>query len=230
MIDLQSIGDEDLRRVLITGVSRGIGKAVAEKFLSEDWLVTGTSTSGQSSWTHQNLIVHRLDMFDPQTIRMLAETVSQSQDHLDVLINNAGICLEPRVGTHMSIDLLRKTLEVNLIGLIDLTERLLPYIKDGGSIMNVSSGAGSLTDFGRPTQPSYKISKVGVNMYTRILASRLKDRGIAVSSVLPGWTRTDMGGGEAQRDATEPAKEIYDLAVSKAESGYAWYQGNRKAW
>jgi NAD(P)-dependent dehydrogenase (short-subunit alcohol dehydrogenase family) len=219
-----------VRRVLITGVSRGIGKAVAEKFLSEGWLVTGTSTSGQSSMVHKNLLVHKLDLFDPHSIRTLAETVGGSGNKVDVLINNAGVCLESRAGTDMSIDLLRKTLEVNLIGLIDLTERLIPCIRDEGSIINVSSGAGSLTDFSRPTQPSYKISKVGLNMYTRILASRLNDRGITVSSISPGWTRTDMGGSEAQREPSEPAEEIYDLAVSKVESGYSWYQGKKRSW
>jgi NAD(P)-dependent dehydrogenase (short-subunit alcohol dehydrogenase family) len=67
-------------------------------------------------------------------------------------------------------------------------------------------------------------------MYTRTLASRLKDRNITVSSFDPGWVKTDMGGKGALREPSEPAEELFELATSKVESGYFWHQGRKKAW
>jgi NAD(P)-dependent dehydrogenase (short-subunit alcohol dehydrogenase family) len=111
-----------------------------------------------------------------------------------------------------------------------LTERLLPYMNDGGHIVNMSSGSASLTQFVGAYVPSYKISKVAVNMYTRTLAARLADRKITLSSFNPGWVRTDMGGPGATRDPSQPARELYELATSDVETGYFWYRCRKMPW
>ncbi len=218
-----------MKKVLITGVSRGIGKATAEKFLEEGWQVLGTSTSGQAPIRNDNLQIFKLDLLDPQSIQNLFEEIDKAGERFDVLINNAGVSID-RGGGFISIETLRKTLEVNLIGLIDLTQRLLPHIIDGGQIINISSGSGSLTEFRGAWAPAYSISKASLNMYTRILAGQLRNRNIMVSSFAPGWVRTDMGGPGAPRDPKEPAREIFDLANSKVESGFFWSQGHKRDW
>jgi NAD(P)-dependent dehydrogenase (short-subunit alcohol dehydrogenase family) len=222
-------GEYKMKNVLITGVSRGIGKALAEKFLKKGWSVIGASTSGASPIDHQALRVHKLDLLETNSIRAFAEKIINAASPIDVLINNAGIAIDSG-NAGISTDALRKTLEVNLIGLIDLTERLLPLIPGGGHIINMSSGLASLTEGSGAFAPAYSISKVGVNMYTRALAGRLAGKGITVSSVDPGWVRTDMGGTGAPRDPSEPAEEIFKLATSKVDTGCFWHRDKKRSW
>ncbi|MBI5123694.1 SDR family NAD(P)-dependent oxidoreductase [Candidatus Roizmanbacteria bacterium] len=218
-----------MKTVVITGVSRGMGKATAEKFLSEGWYVFGTSTRGETAIVHENFEVYAVNMFDSQTISNFAKAVGKSGRKIDVLHNNAGTSLQDDHGA-INVEVLRKTLEVNLIGLIDLTERLLPNIKDCGHIINMVSAGASLVEFSGSYVPCYQISKVGVNMYTRELATRLQERGIIVSSFDPGWVRTDMGGKDAPRDPKDVAEEIYKLAITQVESGFFWHEGKKRSW
>jgi NAD(P)-dependent dehydrogenase (short-subunit alcohol dehydrogenase family) len=204
--------------VLITGVTRGIGKATAEKFSKEGWGVIGTSTSGEKGY--------QLDLAEPSSIESLANELEKAGQVMDVLINNAAVSLKEDLST----DNLRATLEVNLIGLIDLTERLLSRIKDGGHIINISSQAGSLEDFDTHSNPSYKISKTALNMYTKVLAARLENRRIRVSSLDPGWVKTDMGGSSAPRDPKEAAEDLFKLVTSEVESGHFWHKGKKRSW
>ena len=130
---------------------------------------------------------------------------------------------------------LRATLEVNLIGTIEFTEQILPILTSGGHIINISSSAGSLNlpaehDHYPNHYPSYKISKTALNMYTRTLAGRLEDKGIRVSSVHPGWVKTDMGGPDAEMEPAEAAEHIFRLAISQVETGQFWHKGEKFPW
>ncbi len=215
-----------MKRALITGTSRGIGKAAAEKFLSEGWSVIGTSTSGNSPISQGALKMFPLDLLKPVSIAGFADIILGGNERIDVLVNNAGVS----VTGGNQIEVLRKNLEVNLIGLIDLTERLLPAINDGGHIINVSSGLGSLTAAADSYAPAYSISKAALNMYVKKLAVRLSERHIIVSSVDPGWVKTDMGGSGAQRHPSEAADDIYALAIMEPDSGYFWHRGKKRSW
>jgi NAD(P)-dependent dehydrogenase (short-subunit alcohol dehydrogenase family) len=217
-----------MKIALITGISRGIGRAAAELFLRKGWFVTGTSTSGRSSLSTQNLEIYKLNLLEEDSIQVFSRLIRNSGKKIDVIINNAGISLDK--DESINIDTLKKTLQVNLIGLIDLTESLLPVIQNGGHIVNVSSTVGSITAYSTPYAPSYAISKAALNMYTRILAARLRERRITVSSIHPGWVRTDMGGRMAPRDPADAALDIYSLATSGVESGFFWYGGKKTAW
>lgn len=219
-----------MKTALITGASRGIGRAAAEKFLDEGWHVVGTSTSGKSSITHPDFRVCILDLRSPAGIKACADEIRKFGIEIDVLVNNAGIIEDRDRSGIMTGDVLRKTLDVNLIGLVDFTELILPLMNDGGSIVNVSSGAGSLTDFRGAYTPSYQISKAALNMYTRILADRLKSKDICVSSLNPGWVRTDMGGQSAPRKGAEAAEEIFALVTKNLDSGNFWYLGKKRPW
>jgi NAD(P)-dependent dehydrogenase (short-subunit alcohol dehydrogenase family) len=226
------------KTILITGINRGIGKALAQKFLAEGHSVIGTSQTGGIDFAHDNLKAFQLDLAAPESIDALCTILDQTATSIDLIVNNAGVIVDEDE-THVVIDKLRKTLEVNLIGTIDLTEHLLPLIRKGGHIVNISSSAGSLTDSDFDTTshhpfhyPSYKISKVALNMFTRTLAMNLKheQRDITVSSVHPGWVRTDMGGGGAPMLPAEAAEWIYKLAISKPETGCFWFKGEKYPW
>ncbi len=224
-----------MKTVFITGVGKGIGRAVAEKFLAEGWLVVGTTLNGQSDLTHENLKVFQLDLRDGQSIKNLTQAVSGLGSNLDVLINNAGVLLDED-DTRIEVDKLRETLEVNLLGTINLTEQLAGLVKPGGHIINISSSAGSLTlttagESHYPDHyPAYKISKAALNMYTVTLARALKSQGIIVSAVNPGWVKTDMGGAEAELTPAEAADKIFKFAISRPETGHFWYQSESLPW
>lgn len=227
-----------MKTALITGIGRGIGKALAEKFLQEGYFVFGTAQSGSADYSHGNLKIVQLDLTDPSSIQKCVETISTSNTKINIMINNSGT-LEDNDDTHVIIDKLRKTLEVNLIGAIDLTEQMLPHMNQSGHIVNISSQAGSISDVESFTHshaplryPAYKISKAALNMYTRTLALRLKSEGmnVIVSSVHPGWVKTDMGGAEAPVTPEEAARDIYELAISEPETGQFWYKGEKYPW
>ncbi len=215
---------------LITGASRGIGRATAEKFLYEGWHVIGTSTSGTSPIQHKNFKAASLNLLEEKGIQKFADSIVATKNPVNVLVNNAGISVKSDGAKFIAIDALRKTLEVNLIGLIDLTERLLPLIPKGGHVINISSGLASLTEKSDAYAPAYSISKTALNMYTRVLAARLRERGVTVSSFDPGWVRTDMGGSGAPRDPKEPAAEIFHLATSNVATGYFWNGTKKRTW
>jgi len=223
-----------MKNVLITGISRGIGKALAQKFLAEGYFVIGTSTSGKIDFTHENLVAYKLDLSSSKSITECVTEIGKLGKQIDILMNNAGALFDDDE-TVIVIEKLRKTLEVNLIGTIDFTEQILPFVSKGGHIVYTSSSAGSISRTGHDGAhfegyyPAYKISKAALNMYMRTLALRLKDT-ISVSAVHPGWVKTDMGGEDADISPEEAAGYIYDLAISKVESGNFWFKGEKFDW
>lgn len=239
--------NQTMKTILITGISRGIGKALAKKFLDENHIVIGTSLTGIIDFSHDKLTAYRLDLTSSRSVQTCAKSIEKeikkSDTQIDILINNAGALFDEDE-THVIIDKLRQTLEVNLIGTIDFTEHLIPSMNKGGHILNVSSSAGSLggkslteIEFANSSHfpfhyPAYKISKTALNMYTRTLAARFinEKTHIIVSSVHPGWVKTDMGGPEAEMSPEESAEYIYKLAISQPETGQFWFKGEKYPW
>lgn len=218
-----------MKTVFITGIGQGIGKGLALKFLKEGYFVMGTSIVGDIDYFDDNLKVFQLDLYENKSIEKCAESVKSFGKNIDIFINNAGVLLddgEPNI----VIDKLRRTLQVNLIGAIDITQRLLCIIKEGGHIINISSSAGSLTNIHHTNYPAYKISKAALNMFTSYLAFKLGDK-VKVSSIHPGRVRTDMGGGEGDMDVEESAEYIFDTATKiSLETGQFWYKSKKFPW
>lgn len=223
-----------MKNVLITGISKGIGKALAQKFLAEGYFVMGTSTTGEVDYSNENLIVYTLELSSSESIKKCVNLITQSGKKIDILINNAGVLLDEDETTVIT-EKLRQTLEINLIGPIDFTEQVVLFVNKGGHIVNIASSAGSISRVGHHGShfeghyPCYKISKAAVNMYTRTLALRLKNN-ITVSSVHPGWVKTSMGGMEADITPEEAAKNIYDFAISNPETGQFWFNSEKVPW
>jgi len=221
--------------VFITGIGRGIGKVLAQKFLEQGHEVYGTSTSGTTDLENKSLHCFKLDLGSAESIRSCIEEIKETGVTFELLINNAGILLDEEE-TSLISDLLRQTLEVNLIGTSDFTERMVPLMERGGHIVMLSSSAGSIERTGNvasrfPSQyPAYKISKAALNMYMRTLALRLREREITVSSVHPGWARTDMGGEDASFSPEEAAETVYKLATSRPETGQFWNSEGKLPW
>lgn len=210
---------------LVTGANKGIGLEVARQLAESRWRVflTGRSLNSvrqAASLLSSSVIPLVLDVTSSSSIEAAVKTVSQAVDHVDVLINNAGILeKEDDSVIHLPADRLRRMFETNTIGPLLVTQAFLPLLRKSASarIINISSGAGQLTDMGT-WAPAYSISKTALNGVTGQFAAALKDSNIVVNSVCPGWVRTEMGGSEAPRSVAEGADTIVWLATTAPRS------------
>ncbi|MEQ8927387.1 MAG: SDR family NAD(P)-dependent oxidoreductase [Fulvivirga sp.] len=214
---------------IVTGASRGIGKATLTYLADRNIKVIGAARSIDLSGNNDNIRLYQLDLADSNSIDHFIQNIKTEK--IDFIINNAGILLEQWDNAAINLQQLRDTFNVNVFGTIELTEKLLPYLNKGGHIINVSSNWGSFSDpdFGE-FQPHYKISKSALNMYTKLLAERLRPNDIKVSALDPGWTQTDMGGASATRKPEEVAREIFELLEGNLESGKFWHRSTIREW
>ena len=223
-----------MKTALITGVGKGIGKALKEKFLSEGFFVVGTYNSEKPN-EEKDFVSLKLDLSKKESVANCIKEISKLNKKVDILINNAGAMFDEDK-TALVPDKLRQTLEVNLIGTADFTEKTIPNLSKDAHIVFVSSEAGSitLTEEGISHEPghypAYKISKAALNMYMATLADRTMKEGLIVSSVHPGWVRTAIGGDEAPITPQEAAADIFTLAISKPQTGGFWFKGKREPW
>lgn len=217
-----------MRTAFVTGSSRGIGKALAEKFLHEGYFVIGTSRTGTGDLKNDNLVTLPLELADSASIDACTNEIKMMGKNIDVFINNAGIWDERDDAVEVDEAALRDTLEANLIGPIHLCERIVPLLNDGGHVINISSHRGSCEYTLDTIYPCYSISKAGINMYTRKLAARLRGK-VTVSCVHPGSVKTDMNP-EGQMPPQEVADDIFTLITKNVETGQFWYKSERFPW
>ncbi|KTD77158.1 SDR family NAD(P)-dependent oxidoreductase [Legionella waltersii] len=210
--------------MVVTGISRGIGFAIAKLFLQKGWRVFGTSTNGHKPLEHKNLHVYAMDLSDSNQIHFVAQQLPE----VTLLINNAAILLEAWGETTINMDQLKHTFSVNVFGTIEFTELCFPKLKKDGQIITMSSGWGTFSSNDSAAQPHYKMSKACLNMYTMLLAERFPH--ITVSAFDPGWVKTDMGSDDAPTLPSETAKEIYDLVIRKKRSGCLWHRNYIREW
>lgn len=186
---------------LVTGANRGIGLEVARQlarrgfdvFLGSRDPAKGRAAAGHIAGA---VIPLPLDVAGPGSVMAAAETVRQQSGHLDVLVNNAAVHYDTwQRAESADLAVVSEALEVNLLGAWRTTQALLPLLRRSrhGRIVNVSSGAGSITQMGAGP-PAYQVSKAALNALTRTLAAELRPAGILVNAVCPGWVATDMGG------------------------------------
>lgn len=185
------------KTVVITGAGRGIGRATALRFAREKGyflaLCCKSRESRESLETEikdisSEFVVRDFDVSNEDELSGFTNALTGERKTVDVLINNAGIVVTGKVEdiTSRQWD---EVMAVNLKGTFLMTKYLLPSIPAGGSIVNVGSNASKI---GFPTWAPYCASKFGVLGFTKALREELRDRGIRVSSVLPGPTSTDI--------------------------------------
>jgi NAD(P)-dependent dehydrogenase (short-subunit alcohol dehydrogenase family) len=211
------------RIVLITGANRGIGLETARQLAGRGFHVVIAARDEQGGRSAVEAVASdghtatflSLDVTSSDSIRAAAREFATVADHLDVLVNNAGIY--PDKGFNVLTlprDLLVRTLQTNTLGPLEATQALLPFLRKGTAarVINVSSGYGQLDGLS-PDVPSYCLSKLALNGLTIMLAQALQADRIAVNSMCPGWVRTDMGGPNADRSVQEGADTAVWLAA-----------------
>jgi NAD(P)-dependent dehydrogenase (short-subunit alcohol dehydrogenase family) len=201
--------------VVITGANRGIGLALVEEALKRGNKVVAVCRHSSSELDRTGAeVVAGVEVTDGASVAKLADRLAGRR--IDVLVNNAGVLLDPRGSRFLDTQLetYRETLEANLFGPIQLAHAVVPLMKANryGRIVNLSSGLGQLSEMGSGT-PAYRISKTALNALTRILAAEFKENNILANAMCPGWTRTGMGGESAPRTPEEAAETALWLAT-----------------
>ena len=203
--------------IVITGASRGIGKAIAEKFLSENHTVLICSSNetklAELKIQFPSIITFVCDVSKKNEVVAFADFVLQNFESIDVLINNAGVFLPGKV--HDEEDgILEKTMQTNLYSAYYLTQKLVPSMiaKRNGYIFNLCSVA-SIKAY--PNGGSYSVSKFALLGFSKCLREELKEYNIKVTSILPGATLTDSWSGtDLPESRFSKSEDIADLIYS----------------
>ncbi len=207
---------------LVSGANRGIGFEVCRQLAGRGFKVVltardqakGKAACEQLKKHGLDVVFHQLDPTDARSIEDLAQYLEKEFGKLDVLVNNAGVLLpEDKAATDVAPDTVRKTLEINVVAVLALSQAMIPLMrKNGGKIVNISSNLAALADMDGG-YPAYRISKTALNALTRVLAAELAGSKIQVNSMSPGWVRTDMGGEGAPLSVEQGADTVTWLAT-----------------
>ena len=183
------------KTALVTGASRGIGRAIASRLAADGFYVFGTATTQSgadrvSESLDSNGSGVQLQLTDAHSIDSALQTIAESKRTISVLINNAGIT-RPSLLLRMSETMWDEVLDTNLTGFFHITKPLLRgMIKERwGRIVNLGSVVARLGNVG---QTNYCATKAGIEGFTRALAMEVASRGITVNCVAPGLISTDM--------------------------------------
>jgi NAD(P)-dependent dehydrogenase (short-subunit alcohol dehydrogenase family) len=217
---------------LITGVGRGIGRALAEDSLARGHNVVGSTRDGQCSWSHERLTILGFDVTDDVSVQAAAQSY---HGPIDVLINNSGV-FGPRNQNLAELepaDML-KVMDVNIVGPFRVLRAFLPHLEESknGRVLVISSMMGRFS-LGSVGAAAYRASKAGVNKLVQTFANDLSPRHISIIACHPGWVRTDMGGAGAEIAAEESAKGLIDLAEKLTLDGTGQFRdwtGVRQDW
>ncbi|MBW4621100.1 MAG: SDR family oxidoreductase [Cyanosarcina radialis HA8281-LM2] len=198
-------------QVILTSRDENKGKGAVEKLQSEGL----------------NVLYCQLEVTDDKSVQNLAKFIRDRFGYLDILVNNAGKLIDSWTASvfDTKTSTLQETIETNLYGPFYLCQALIPLMKvhNYGRVVNVSSGAGQLSDM-QSGYPAYRMSKTALNALTRILANELQGTNILINSLCPGWVRTDMGGPNATRTIEQGVETIVWLATLNdgSPSGLFW--------
>jgi NAD(P)-dependent dehydrogenase (short-subunit alcohol dehydrogenase family) len=200
------------RVALVTGGARGLGVEVCRQLAQAGMTVWLTARDGERAAAvaaelagDGDVRAARLDVDDGEEVAALAARI----ERLDVLVNNAAIDYDTdQLALTADLERARRDFDTNLFGAWRMAQAFAPHLRGSGHgrLVNVSSGAGSITEMTSGRTPAYSAAKLALNGLTRMLAAELRGDGVLVNSVCPGWTATDMGGGG--RPVAEGARSI----------------------
>ena len=184
-------------KILITGANRGIGLEFARQYSVDGWNVIATARHSSPELDGLGVTVKPLDLADPEAVAGFAV-----DGPLDLFIANAGTSQPKETQGAANARDWQAMMMVNAIAPYQLGRVLLATMAEGGKMIAMSSGMGSIGDNGGGWLP-YRTSKAALNMAWNSLALEAKPRGVACVLFSPGWVKTDMGGPGAEISAEE---------------------------
>lgn len=216
-----------MKTALITGANKGIGYEIARQLAAKGFHVfigarnadAGSKAADALAKEGRRATFLAMDVSDAASVATAVNEFVKHADHLDVLVNNAGIIVDGDVAILTTEDrLIRETFETNTLGPLRVTKAFAPLLAKSNAprVINVSSGGGQLADGADGWAPAYCISKTALNGVTSQLAAALPK--FAINSVCPGWVRTEMGGKDAPRSVEQGADTIVWLATDAPQN------------
>ena len=223
-----------MKSVVITGANRGIGLELTKQFLDNGSTVYATFRSdsgGLDQIDNPNLNTYQLDVRDGDLIQKLVESID---GEVDLLINNAGVA-DGRWQSISEIDMeyALEVININAISPLLVTQKFQNKMKNGSIIVMISSLMGSISDCMSGRSYAYRASKSALNMFSIAMKNELKNEGISVLILHPGWVATDMGGPNATVSPEESVRGMierineHDLEMS---GRYVEYDGTPIEW
>ncbi|MDO9893757.1 3-oxoacyl-ACP reductase FabG [Glaesserella parasuis] len=179
---------------LVTGATRGIGRAIAEELVSKGAFVIGTATSEKGAEAISASLGDKgkglvLNVADLTSIEQVLAQIKEQFGDIDILVNNAGITRDGLL-MRMKEDDWFDIIQTNLTSIYRLSKAVLrPMMKKGGRIISIGSVVGSV---GNPGQTNYCAAKAGLVGFSKSLAKEVASRGVTVNVVAPGFIATDM--------------------------------------
>ena len=219
------------RRVaVVTGANKGIGLEIARQLAREGILVfLGARDDARGRAAVEKLRAEgldarplRLDVADDRSVAAAAASLEKDPGRLDILVNNAAIAIDDAPPSRVSGEVLRRTYETNVFGVVRVTQAFLPLLRrsDAGRIVNLSSGLGSIGLQSAPNSPfaavnylAYNSSKSAVNAITVQFAHELRGTQIKVNAADPGYVATDMNRHQGVRSVEQGAATPVRLAM-----------------
>lgn len=199
--------------VLITGTSRGIGRGLAEKFAAEGWTVLAAARRTTNVPLDPSIQAIPLDVLSDESVKQAAATIAAGYPYIDVLVNNAAVF--PGEGDErledVRLDWFEEAFATNVVGVARVTRAFLPLLRKSAAprIVNISSGAGTISEKTDSAYYPYSVSKAALNMLTRAMAAEYRGEKIPVFALSPGWVKTEMGGSHAPLSVEESAGSLF---------------------
>ena len=223
--------------VLITGAGRGLGLEFARQYAADGWRVIACCRSPDKAPELKKLgrhvEAHALEVTSQDSIRHLAKALNGTP--IDVLINNAGLHGDRRAFGETDVALWKQIFEVNTIAPYQVLAALVENVAASTQkkVVNISSRVGSMGDGPSGGTYAYRSSKTALNMVMVNAAHELRNHGITILLIHPGWVQTDMGGSSAPvtiEQSITGVRRIIDKATP-AESGHFYdYTGRQIPW
>ncbi|MBR5155475.1 MAG: 3-oxoacyl-ACP reductase FabG [Clostridia bacterium] len=214
-----------MKTALITGASRGIGRATALKFAKSGYCVAinyNKNTEMAESLRQEikslgaRAEIFRADISDCSEVQKMVADMKDKFGRIDVLVNNAGIALPQGLFTDFGEDDIKSVFDTNVIGMMNCTKAVTKHMvhNKSGQIVNISSVWGTI---GGSCEVIYSASKAAVIGFTKALAKELAPSGIRVNCVAPGLIETDMNSHLTHNEKAEFAEGVALGRIGKAE-------------
>jgi len=216
-----------MKNVIITGTSRGIGFELVQLFAKNNHKVLALSRNSKplEKLNIENISTLSVDLSIEKDLKKVTQFISENWKTVDVLINNAGKLINKPFEQLTTSDFL-EVYRVNIFAVAELTKQILPYLKEGSHVVNISSIGGVQGSMKFPGLAAYSSSKGALLTLTELLAEEYKEKGISFNALALGAVQTEMleeafPGYKAPVSAEEMADYIYNFALT----GNQFYNG-----
>ncbi len=214
-----------MKNIVVTGANRGIGLELVRQYSVDSKVTAICRSSSKALKMLPNVTV--IDSVDLQSYESISYGMSKCIDKIDVLINNAGILDRVTLDTidQSNIQKINSQFQTNSLAPLIVVNQLLGKFNDNAKIILMSSRMGSIDDNSTGSHYGYRMSKAALNMAGKSLSIDLKEAGISVGIIHPGWVKTDMTGHTGHYNVDTAVKQVMDRIddLNLSNSGTFWH-------